>query len=72
MTPRHAALVDWLRFCPMASISSRKRTTGACLRAVTNREWRFASELPMNWSRISVRVTVMKDAPISPASARAM
>ncbi len=37
---RHAALVDWLRFASMASISSSEETTGAC-RAVTNVEWRF-------------------------------
>ena len=72
VTPRHPELLAWLRFWPIASISSRKRTTGACARAVSKREWRFASELPMNWSRMSVRVMLTKEAPISPARARAM
>ena len=60
------------RFCPMASTSSRNTTQGAFRLATSKSSWMFRSERPTNMSIRSANDTVMKRAPSSPATARAM
>jgi hypothetical protein len=70
--PRVPALSRWLRFCPIASTSSKNTTQGALRRARANTSWTLCSLLPMYMSSTSASETAMKCAPSSPATARAM
>ena len=69
---RIASLDERLRFCPIASTSSRNSTHGALARAVSKTSWRLRSLLPTHMSSTSTSATDTNPAPSSPASAWAM